>query len=47
MQGVLKERFELRLHEGSHPMAVYELVQDKGGARETRQPELNDLFGPA
>jgi uncharacterized protein (TIGR03435 family) len=33
MQGVLKERFKLRLHEGSRPMAVYELVQDKGGAK--------------
>jgi uncharacterized protein (TIGR03435 family) len=33
MQGVLKERFKLRLHEGSRPMAVYELLQDKGGAK--------------
>jgi hypothetical protein len=33
MQDLLKERFRVRMHEESRPMAVYELAQDKGGAR--------------
>jgi uncharacterized protein (TIGR03435 family) len=33
MQRVLKQRFKLSLHEESRPMAVYELLQDKAGAK--------------
>ncbi len=33
LRDVLRERFKLRTHEQSHPMAVYELLQSQGGAK--------------
>jgi uncharacterized protein (TIGR03435 family) len=33
MQTVLKDRFQLRLHEDSRPMQVYELIQSPRGAK--------------
>jgi len=44
IQRVLNDRFKLRAHEASRDMAVYELVQDKGGAAEFKPAQPGSCF---